>query len=186
MVRTPKSPGAHLPDELVDNVDRTFRGLRKATVRPPSAQLPVPCLGHPLDMAKIFACNAVSDLTDHVTPVSVKDVALAMDLEHSTVSRLLGELEDDGLVTRGADPDDRRRTTVALTDLGHAVVRDATTVSRSFTRVLLAEWTKDDVEELARVLTRLAMTIHDRLPLLPDLIGTLACGAEPKPAEQKN
>ena len=81
--------------------------------------------------------------------VTVKDVADELDLEHSTVSRLLGEMEDDGLVTRGADPADRRRTTVALTDLGRAVVADATTMTRFFTRLMLSEWPREDVEPLA-------------------------------------
>ena len=177
MARTPKTDGAHLPDELVDSVDKTFRRLRKATVKPPSAQLPMPCLGHPLDMAKIFACDAVADLQDQGAPVTVKDVALTLDLEHSTVSRLLGELEDDGLITRGVDPSDRRKTTVELTELGHSVVSDSTTISRTFTRLLLADWTKTEVEELARVMNRLAGTIHDRLALLPELFEGQDCGS---------
>jgi DNA-binding MarR family transcriptional regulator len=176
MARTPTSIGGHLPNELVDSVDRTFRRLRKATVKPPAAQMPMPCLGHPLDMAKIFACDAVSELADGGTAVTVKDVALALDLEHSTVSRLLGELHDDGLIVRGMDPVDRRRTTVELTDLGREVVAEATTLSRFFTRILLADWTRDEVDELARVMARLATTIHDRLPLVPQLAAQEFCG----------
>ena len=176
MARTPKPIGAHLPNDLVDSVDKTFRRLRKATVKPPAAQLPMPCLGRPLDVAKIFACDAVADLAELGSPVSVKDVALALDLEHSTVSRLLGELEEDGLIIRGVDPGDRRRTTIGLTELGRAVVADATTMSRFFTRILLAEWTRDEVDELARVMTRLAATIHDRLPLVPELATQEFCG----------
>ncbi len=176
MARTPKPIGAHLPNELVDSVDKTFRRLRKATVKPPAAQLPMPCLGVPLDVAKIFACDAVADLAEHGSPVSVKDVALALDLEHSTVSRLLSELADDGLIIRGMDPGDRRRTTVELTELGHEVVAEATTMSRFFTRILLAEWTRDEVDELARVMSRLAVTIHDRLPLVPELAAQEFCG----------
>jgi len=176
MARTPKPVGGHLPNELVDTVDKTFRRLRKATVKPPAAQMPMPCLGHPLDMAKIFACDAVSELADGGTAVTVKDVALALDLEHSTVSRLLGELHDDGLIVRGMDPVDRRRTTVELTDLGREVVAEATTLSRFFTRILLAEWTRDEVDELARVMARLATTIQERLPLVPQLAAQEACG----------
>jgi len=127
-------------------------------------------------MAKIFACDAVSELAHGGTAVTVKDVALALDLEHSTVSRLLGELHDDGLIVRGMDPVDRRRTTVELTDLGREVVAEATTLSRFFTRILLAEWTRDEVDELARVMARLATTIQERLPLVPHLAAQEACG----------
>ena len=132
-------------------------------VRPPAGSVPVPALGRQLDMAKIFACDAVAELSERSATVAVKDVAAELDLEHSTVSRLLGEVEDDGLVTRGVDAADRRRTTVALTPLGRAVVADATAMSRFFTRILLAEWPRQDVEDLTRLMTRLAETVHARL-----------------------
>jgi len=120
-------------------------------------------------MAKIFACDAVFDLAESGSSVSVKDVATALDLEHSTVSRLLSEIEDDGLLTRGVDASDRRRTTVELTSLGRSVVADATLISRFFTRTLLAEWPREDVETLTGLMTRLSDTVHERLALLPEL-----------------
>lgn len=166
---TPEAPGAHLPDPLVDTLDRTFRRLRRAMVRPPAQSVPVPALGHQLDVAKIFACDAVAELSAARASVSVKDVAAALDLEHSTVSRLLGELEEDGLVSRGSDPADRRRTTVALTDLGLAVVSDATAITRFFTRILLADWSREDVEALTALLGRLAETVSARLDSMPEL-----------------
>jgi DNA-binding MarR family transcriptional regulator len=162
-------PGGHLPDSLVDSLDRAFRRLRKSMIRSPAGQVPVPALGRPLDKARIFACDAVDELAQTNPTVTVKDVASTLDLEHSTVSRLLSEIEDDGLITRGVHPFDRRRTTVALTELGHAVVADATSMSRFFTRALLAEWSEADVEELARLMTRLSETVHVRLELVPAL-----------------
>jgi DNA-binding MarR family transcriptional regulator len=167
----------HLPDVLVDTLDRAFRRLRKSMLRPPAGQVPVPALGRPLDMAKIFACDAVAELAETSRTVSVKDVAATLDLEHSTVSRLLGEVEDDGLIVRGVDAADRRRTTIELTDLGRAVVADATAMSRFFTRVLLAEWSAQDVQDLSRLISRLADTVHDRLDALPDLAMTEFCRA---------
>jgi len=161
--------GEELPDELVDTLDRAFRGLRKSMIRPPAGSVPVPALGRQLDMAKIFACEAVAELSETQASVSVKDVATLLDLEHSTVSRLLGDVEDDGLVVRGVDPVDRRRTTISLTFLGRAVVADATAMSRFFTRILLADWDRDDVEQLTRLMTALSRTVHERLALLPEL-----------------
>jgi len=162
------APGSHLPDGLVDTLDKTFRRLRKTMVRPPQGFVPVPALGRQLDVAKIFACDAVADLEAAGGTVSVKDVAAALDLEHSTVSRLLGEMADDGLVVRGSDPADRRRTTVTLTDLGRAVVADATTMTRFFMRLMLSDWPVEDVESLTRLLGRLADTVHGKLDLLPE------------------
>jgi DNA-binding MarR family transcriptional regulator len=164
----PDAPGSHLPDGLVDSLDKTFRRLRKTMVRPPQGFVPVPALGRALDVSKIFACDAVADLRAAGGTVTVKDVAAALDLEHSTVSRLLGEMEDDGLVTRAADTADRRRTTVELTDLGRAVVADATTMTRFFMRLMLSDWPVEDVESLTRLLGRLADTVHGKLDMLPE------------------
>jgi DNA-binding MarR family transcriptional regulator len=160
--------GAHLPDALVDSLDRTLRRLRRAMMKPPATTVPVPALGKPLDMAKIFACDAVSDLAQRKPSVTVKDVAAELELEHSTASRLLSDVEQDGLVTRGTDPDDRRRTTLELTDLGESVVGDATAITRFFTRLLLSEWPREDVEDLTRLLGRLADTVHEKLDVLPE------------------
>jgi DNA-binding MarR family transcriptional regulator len=170
--------GQHLPDILVDTLDKAFRRVRKSMIRPPAGLVPVPALGRQLDIAKIFACDAIDELSASSTSVAVKDVAAELDLEHSTVSRLLGEIEDDGLLARGVDPADRRRTTVALTPLGRAVVADATAMSRFFTRILLAEWPRSDVEELARLMTRLADTVAQRVDMLPELAMAEFCRAQ--------
>jgi len=175
----PDAPGAHLPDALVDTLDKALRRLRKSMIRPPAGLVPVPALGRQLDIAKIFACDAVAELSATQQTVTVKDVAATLDLEHSTVSRLLGEIEDDGLVVRGSDATDRRRTTIALTDLGRAVVSDATAMTRFFTRLLLADWPRDDVEELSRLMGRLAETVHSKLESLPDQAMAEFCRVNP-------
>jgi DNA-binding MarR family transcriptional regulator len=158
----PAAAGAELPDALIDTLDRAIRRLRRVMIRPITGQVPVPALGRQLDFAKIFACDAVAELSAGQDVVTVKDVAATLDLEHSTVSRLLGEVEAEGLVVRAPDPTDRRRTTVALTDLGRAVVSDATSMTRYFTRMLLAEWPREDVEDLQRLLARLGETVSGR------------------------
>ena len=173
-----------LPDELVDSIDRAFRRLRKSMIRPPAGLVPVPALGRQLDIAKIFACEAVAELSETSATVSVKDVAALLDLDHSTVSRLLGEIEDDELLVRGVDPADRRRATLELTDLGRAVVADATAMSRFFTRILLEDWKRSDVEELTRLMTLLSITVHERIDILPELaIREFDRSRPPRPAE---
>lgn len=98
-----------LPDDLVDRLDRGFRRLRRSMVRSPLASVPIPTLGRPLDAATLFACDAVAELSEADRPVAVKDVATALELEHSTVSRLLGDAAAEGLLVRSEDPGDRRR-----------------------------------------------------------------------------
>jgi DNA-binding MarR family transcriptional regulator len=172
--RSAETGGTTLPDDLIDALSRGFRRLRHGMVKPPLATIPIPSLGRPIDIAKVFACDAVAELTESGGAggaggaVTVKDVAAALELEHSTVSRLLSEAEADGLLVRGEDPADRRRTTVSLTVLGEQVVADSAAMRRFLTRSLLAGWDRAEVETLARLVTRLADTMGRRLDGLTD------------------
>ncbi len=181
MVADPAGPAVTgLPDDLVDALGRGFRRLRHGMVKPPLAAIPIPSLGRPVDIAKVFACDVVAELTGSGGQVTVKDVAAALELEQSTVSRLLGEAEADGLVVRGGDPADRRRTTVSLTFLGRQVVADSAAIRRSMMRTVLADWDRADVETLARLMTRLADAIGGRLDTLAeDTMRELANRLEP-------
>ena len=78
------------------------------------------------------------------------------------MSRLLGECEAAGLVVRSRDQADRRRTNVALTDLGADVVREGAQLKRRFMRLVLADWQRAEVQELRRLITKLADTLGER------------------------
>lgn len=137
-------------------------GLRRATARPPVNELPIPGLGRRVDLAKVMACVALRELAQDQATVAVKDLAAHLQLEHSTASRLMGEAEDEGLVVRTADPADRRRTTVALTETGQRVVDGATDAQTAFLSILLTDWPDADVAQLARLLERLRHTVEER------------------------
>ncbi len=156
------APETVLPDELIDALARGFRRLRRTMIKPPDAMIPVSSLGRPVDIAKLYACDAIAELAEASGPVTVKDVAAALDLEHSTVSRLLGDAEADGLLVRGGDPDDRRRTTVSLTPLGRQLVADSEALRRAFARIVLAGWERPDVETLSCFVARLADSLGGR------------------------
>lgn len=57
-------------------------------------------------------------------PITVGDAARHLDRAQSVVSDIVTQLEGHGLVEREADPADRRRTLVWLTDAGLARLRD--------------------------------------------------------------
>jgi DNA-binding MarR family transcriptional regulator len=54
---------------------------------------------------------------------SVSDLAAAEHVRPQSMAQTVRELECDGLVHKRPDPDDRRRTLVALTELGTQVLR---------------------------------------------------------------
>jgi DNA-binding MarR family transcriptional regulator len=144
-------------------------GLRRAMARPPVTELPIPGLGRRVDLAKVLACVALRELFQDQPTVAVKDLAAHLQLEHSTASRLMGEAEEEGLVVRTADPSDRRRTTVALTETGERVVDGATAAQSAFLSILLSDWPDTDVAELARLLERLRHTVEERRDGLHEL-----------------
>jgi DNA-binding MarR family transcriptional regulator len=81
----------------------------------------MPGLGRPVDLSKVLACEALAELS-RGGPVTITDLSTAMHLERSTVSRLVGEAESEGLVERSTHPDDGRMVTVTVTPLGQQVV----------------------------------------------------------------
>jgi len=50
-------------------------------------------------------------------------IARAIELKQATITVLLNQLEDKGLVTRSRDTEDRRRVWVRLTDAGEIVLK---------------------------------------------------------------
>ena len=57
-------------------------------------------------------------------PITIGEAARHLDRAQSVVSDIVTQLEGHGLLEREADPGDRRRTLVWLTDAGRTRLRD--------------------------------------------------------------
>lgn len=151
---------------VIEQLDRAFLRIRRMMNKPAVMTLPLASVGRRIDLAKIMACQAIADAAE--SPCgggmpTVKDVAVALDLEHSTASRLLGEAEVEGLVVRGTDSADRRRTTLALTETGRMVVTESAALRWRIMGDLFAGWDPGDVQTLATLLGRVTATFSPRL-----------------------
>lgn len=157
-------------DPAIGDLLRAFGRLRRLMIKPATSLVPLPSTGRRVDLAKVMACQAVADAAEIAssegagTSPTVKDVALALGLEHSTASRLLGEAEGEGLVVRGTDPADRRRTTVTLTDLGRSVVRESVEIQSRVLGAVLEGWERAEVCVFARLIERFAGSLHAEVP----------------------
>ncbi|KQP74523.1 hypothetical protein ASF40_02590 [Microbacterium sp. Leaf288] len=89
-------------------------------------------------------------------PLSVGEIADAVGVDQPRASRLVQQSVELDLVRREADPDDARRTRVALTDAGARLVRGFRGERREAIDSALAAFTDDERAELARLLTKLA------------------------------
>jgi DNA-binding MarR family transcriptional regulator len=106
--------------------------------------------GGPARMRLLEAVAAASH------PLSVGEIAEAVGVDQPRASRLVQQSVELGLVRREADPDDARRTRVALTDAGTRLVRGFRGERREAIDAALAAFTDAERAELARLLTKLA------------------------------
>ena len=82
------------------------------------------------------------------------DLAGAYGLDKSTVSRQLAELEQDGLLTRSADPSHPRHQRLELTDNGKGRLRRTRAAQRAALERELTSWEPQDVATFARLFSR--------------------------------
>jgi DNA-binding MarR family transcriptional regulator len=93
-------------------------------------------------------------LTDHEPP-SQQQAAERLGVDRTTMVALLDGLETKGLVTRRPQAGDRRRNVVELTEKGRQTVTDATAASDEAERALLSALTKQEAEQLRKLLQAL-------------------------------
>lgn len=89
-------------------------------------------------------------------PLSVSDLGAAIGVDQPRASRLVQQGVERGFVRREADPDDARRTRIALTDEGRRLARGVRGERREMLTQALATFTDAESAELARLLTKLA------------------------------
>lgn len=89
-------------------------------------------------------------------PLSVSEVGEAIGVDQPRASRLIQQSVELGLVRREADPDDARRTRVALTDEGSRFARGFRGQRREHLSEALADFSTAERAELVRLLTKLA------------------------------
>ncbi|MET0812402.1 MAG: MarR family winged helix-turn-helix transcriptional regulator [Microbacterium sp.] len=90
------------------------------------------------------------------TPLSVSEIADVIGVDQPRASRLVQQGVELGLVQREADPDDARRTRVALTEQGAMIARRFRGERRDAVATALEGFTDAEAAELARLLTKLS------------------------------
>lgn len=107
-------------------------------------------LGGPARMRMLEALAAAS------APLSVSELGAAIGVDQPRASRLVQQGVAHGFLRREADPDDARRTRIALTDEGRRLARGVRGERRQMLSGALAAFTEDERTELARLLNKLA------------------------------
>ena len=92
-------------------------------------------------------CLSMNKLEKNGT-VNVSDLAREMHVLPSALSRDLRTLENEKLVERYADPEDRRRMIVRLTDFGSSVFEEYETALLSYLRCVLDRFGEENLRRL--------------------------------------
>lgn len=124
-------------------------------------------------MARAFDVTRIGllRLTAGDEPVRPSDVADALDVNPSTVTRYVRALEDEGFVRVTADPADRRSCLIAATDQGLAELARGDDAGLDVFTSVVHDWSAEDVREFTRLIGRLAEDWTRRGPVHTRLTG---------------
>jgi DNA-binding MarR family transcriptional regulator len=121
------------------------------------------------------------------------DLATALGVSPSVISRALVPLEQAGLIERRHDADDARAWRLTLSDLGRQTVEEQHTDYARLFAEALADWDDDEMRNATNALTRLARVIaeqadtfrtaHNPLPLPAPPSKTQPLPAQPLPTQ---
>lgn len=77
--------------------------------------------------------------------------------EAGNITRLVAKMEEDGLLQRRLDQQDRRITRVSITDLGKELLKSVSPEHREFIRELMSEFSAEELATLSDLLERLSV-----------------------------
>lgn len=89
---------------------------------------------------------------EHHGPLTLGDLAQHERVAPPTVTRVVAKLEADGLLTRQADPDDRRSTLVAATRTGRRLIEATRTRKDAWLAARIASLATEDQARLEQAL----------------------------------
>jgi DNA-binding MarR family transcriptional regulator len=104
------------------------------------------------EVAAFQVLDAIEGATGAGGIMTVNGVADALGVDQPRASRLVAQVVEAGLVRRGADPDDGRRSVLSLTPGGERVLAEGHRTRRQTVEAALAGWSAEDRETFARLL----------------------------------
>lgn len=139
-------------DDDVSRIDDALNTLVRRTQGPRAQEQLTARAGLSLERAAYPLLRRIGE-AETLRP---SDVATALSLDVSTVSRQVKQLELEGLVAREPDPSDGRASVLALTPAGHDALERLRRARREVLADVVGDWPEDDRATLAELICRLA------------------------------
>jgi DNA-binding MarR family transcriptional regulator len=92
----------------------------------------------------------------------MSEVGVRLGVTPRNVTKLVDNLEEEGLVIREAYPHDRRATLLRLTDRGVAVCKESMMANHAAVAHLYEHLCASDRQHLARILRKLLMVLEEK------------------------
>jgi DNA-binding MarR family transcriptional regulator len=125
--------------------------------------LPARLADAPLGKESYWLLNRVEELG----PMRASDLAAALNLDASTISRQTHKLVDAGLIERTIDPVDGRACLLAVSERGRQALAEVVSFRRQQLAELLQEWSDPDRRLVTNLLDRLADDLGERESVSP-------------------
>lgn len=93
--------------------------------------------------------------------INQKDLAALMNVQDSTMARLVDRMERDGLIKRLEDPNDRRIKLLELTHNGKAKIDELMPAGIDFSNLLLKDISPEELEIFECVLSKMINNIKE-------------------------
>jgi DNA-binding MarR family transcriptional regulator len=103
---------------------------------------------------------------ERLGPVRTNELADELHLDASTVTRQVTALVAGGFVARRPDPADGRSSTLVLTAEGRRIMGVVERDRRVVLHELFSDWAEGERRDLGRVLTKLNISLGDRVARL--------------------
>lgn len=113
-------------------------------------------LTHLRSLSDLRVLRAVERCTASTGAASVRDVADALGIEHSSASRAVTGVVQAGFLDKTQSSEDQRRCLLMLTPLGERALAEATDRRRSMVGEHVAGWSAAELTTLTTLLGRLA------------------------------
>jgi DNA-binding MarR family transcriptional regulator len=98
---------------------------------------------------------------DRFGPLTPSEIAALERVQRPTATRVVGRLEEAGLVSRAGDPTDRRSSLIAVTPEGRALLRRLRSRKNAFLAQRIESLSEDEMATLAEATAILERVMED-------------------------